>query len=301
VKVLFNFTGCPFTIDFSEQLKGFDLIMAEEDYQYTSYIAYKAAKKYGIPIIVSNERYYLPPFPKYLFLKAIELLFTRRVRNYIPFITTHADSSKQYLQGLEFNKPVHVIHTAINTSKFRIEPSTIIKDKYNLLDRQIIVLTIGRLTEYKNYEKLIEQFSKLPLNYTLIIIGNGKLKDKLEEYISTNKILNVILETNFIEPHIIQEYINSCDVYIQPSLIEPFGIAVREAMVLGKPIIVTKEGGLIEAINGNGLYINKNIDNLKEAIDTCYKNRLAFGKQSIKLAKEYDVHSICKKYLELIK
>lgn len=37
-------------------------------------------------------------------------------------------------------------------------------------------------------------------------------------------------------------YYNSSDIYILPSSVEPFGIAVREAMSLGKPIIVTKEG-----------------------------------------------------------
>jgi len=301
VKVIKNFLGWPYTVDFSQELENFDLIMGEEDYQYTTYVAYLAAKRYNIPIIVSNERYYLPAFPKSLFLKAIEAIYTSKIRSYVPFITVHAGSAKNYLRSIGFKKKIHVIFTAINLNKFKIKKSNLIKDKYKLDRKDKIILTIGRLVPFKNYFRLIEQFSLLPLNYKLIIVGKGELECEFKKYIQERNIKNVILETNFIEPQIIHEYINSSDIYIQPSLIEPFGIAVREAMVLGKPIIVTKEGGMIEAINRNGAYISKEINNLKEKIDLCYKNRKKFSKKSIELSKMYDVSSICDQYLKLIK
>ncbi len=301
VKVIYNFMGWPYTVDFSDQLKDFDLIMGEEDYQYTTYIAYLAAKKYNIKLIVSNERYYLPSFPKSLFLKTIEAMYTSKIRSYVSFLTVHANSAKKYLRSIGFRKKIHVIFTAINLSKFKIKKSNIIREKYNLDKKDKIILSIGRLVPFKNYLKLIEIFSKLPNNYKLIIVGKGYLENEFKTYLLENKVQNIILETNFIEPKTIQEYINSSDIYIQPSLIEPFGIAVREAMVLGKPIIVTKEGGMVEAINGNGFYVSKEISDLKEKIDVCYKNKVKYGLQSRKLAKMYDVSRICNQYLKLIK
>jgi len=301
VKVLYNFLGWPYTIDFSEKLKDFDLILAEEDYQYTSYIAYLAAKRYSIKIIVSNERYYVPKFPKSIFLKTIEAIYTSKIRNYVPFITVHASSAKKYLRSIGFKKNTPVIFTAINLNKFKIKKSNLIQEKHNLNKKDIIVFTIGRLVEFKNYLKLIEQFGKFPKNYKLVIVGKGELESEFRKYIIDNNISNVILETTFLKPNIIQQYMNSSDIYIQPSLIEPFGIAVREAMALGKPIIVTKEGGMIEAINGNGTFISKNLNNLKEKIDDCYKNKIKYSRKSIKLAKMYDVLKICDQYLKLIK
>lgn len=301
VKVLYNFTGWPYTFNFSEKLKYFDLIMAQEDYQYMSYIGYLAAKKYNIKIIVSNERYYLPAFPKSLFLKTIEAIYTSKIRKYIPFITVHANSAKKYLRSIGFNKPIHVIYTAINLNKFKIKKSNLIKEKYNFNKKDIVIFTIGRLVPFKNYFNLIKEFSKLPLNYKLVIVGKGILESEFKDYLINNNIKNIILETNFIEPETVKEYFNSSDIYIQPSNIEPFGIAVREAMALGKPLIVTKEGGMIEAIDQNGYFISKELNGLKQKIDLCIKNKKSFGAASLQLAKQYDVSKICRNYLKLIK
>jgi glycosyltransferase involved in cell wall biosynthesis len=300
IKVIYNFQGFPLTIDFSDQLKDFDLIMAQEDYQYTSYIAYLAAKKYNIKIIVSNERYYLPSFPKSCFLKIIEALFTSKLRNYVDFITVHSNSAKNYLKKIGFKKDIYIIPTPINLSKFKIRKSDLIREKYKFNKNDLIVLTIGRLVPFKNYYNLIAKFGKLPMNYRLVIIGNGVLKSFFKEYIINNNIKNIILEDNFINPELIKEYINSADIYIQPSLVEPFGIAVREAMALGKPLLVTKEGGLIESIDDNGYFISKDLKNLKQKIDACYKNKIIFSKKSLELIKTYDVRKVSDKYLKLI-
>ena len=72
-------------------------------------------------------------------------------------------------------------------------------------------------------------------------------------------------------------------------------------MALGKPLIVTKEGGMIEAIDQNGYFISKELNGLKQKIDLCIKNKKSFGAASLQLAKQYDVSKICRNYLKLIK
>jgi glycosyltransferase involved in cell wall biosynthesis len=41
---------------------------------------------------------------------------------------------------------------------------------------------------------------------------------------------------------------SECDVYAQPSVVEPYGIAILEAMACGKPVIGTKVGGMLDTI-----------------------------------------------------
>jgi len=72
-------------------------------------------------------------------------------------------------------------------------------------------------------------------------------------------------------------------------------------MACGKPIIVTKEGGLKDAIKGNGEFVDYNLSNLRQAIDSCMKNKKEYSKNSIELAKKGDVSTITNKYLSLIK
>ena len=43
-------------------------------------------------------------------------------------------------------------------------------------------------------------------------------------------------------------YYSSCDIYVQPSIIEPYGIGVLEAMACGRPVVGTNVGGMLDTI-----------------------------------------------------
>ncbi|MFH0906338.1 MAG: glycosyltransferase family 4 protein [archaeon] len=301
VPVIFNFRGWPLTKNFSDKLKDFDLIMAQEDYQYMSYIAFLASKKYNIKYIVSNERYISPKFPKSIFLEIIEFLFSTKIRKYANYITVHANSAKEYLLKKGVKKEIKIIPTPINLEKFNQFKSIKLKQIYNFKEKDIVILSQGRLVYNKNYELLIKKFKDLPKNYKLVIVGMGVKKDKLLSIIKENNLDNIFIYDKFVNHEDMPKFINSCDIYIQPSINEPFGIVVREAMACGKPIIVTKIGGMADAIEDNGIYLNNDLSNLREAIDYCYKNRNELSINSLKAVKKYDVKKICKEYLNLIK
>jgi len=298
LKVLINIKGLPIVFNFDDKIKGFDLILAQEDYQYMSYLAYKYAKKNNINFIISNERYKVPVFPKSVLLKTIEFLYSNKIRKH-SIITTHSESARDYLYNCGIKKEIPIIPTPIDTSKFFPKIKNLFREKYSIKSTDIILFSIGRLVPYKNYEKLISAFKELPSNYKLIILGKGYLNSQLKNLIANNK--NIILINDFVNPEDIVDYINSCDIYIQPSINEPFGIVVREAMACGKPIIVTKEGGLKDAICGNGMFLDFNMGNLKQTIDNGMKNQKIYSKNSIELAKKGDTSLIIKKYLALIK
>jgi len=296
--VFINIKGLPIVYNFENKIKGFDLILAQEDYQFMSYQAYKYAKKNKIPFIISNERYKMPAFPKSILLKIIEALYSNNIRKH-SIITTHSESARDYLYNCGIKKEILIIPTPIDTNKFFPKKKNLFREKYSIKNTDVVLFSIGRLVPYKNYEKLIEEFKKLPDNYKLIILGKGYLNERLKKLIDYNK--NIILINEFVNPEYIVDYINSCDIYIQPSINEPFGIVVREAMACGKPIIVTPEGGLKDAIDGNGEFLNFNMDNLKQAINNCIKNKKMYSTNSLELAKKGDVSTITNKYLSLIK
>lgn len=298
LKVLFNIKGLPIVCNFEDKIKSMDLILAQEDYQFMSYQAYKYANKHKINYIISNERYKSPRFPKSLLLNLIELLYSNKIRTN-SIITTHSSSAKKYLLDKGIKKEIPIIPTPIDQNKFHPEEKDLFKNKYSFKNTDTIILSIGRLVPYKNYENLINIFKRFPANYKLIILGKGYLYDKLKLAIGENK--NIILINDFVNPEDIINYINSCDIYIQPSINEPFGIVVREAMACGKPIVVTKEGGLSDAIDGNGVFLNSDLSNLEDAIINCIKNKSKYSKRSIDLAKTGNVSIIIDKYLSLIK
>jgi len=106
-----------------------------------------------------------------------------------------------------------------------------------------------RLTEQKGITYLLQAMpaiiTKIP-NITLIIAGDGYLKDKLEEEAVSLKITGNVL---FVGPRLdIPELLKLFDLYVLPSLWEGLPMVILEAMAASCPIIATDVGGIKSSI-----------------------------------------------------
>ncbi|MDH4423930.1 glycosyltransferase [Bacillus cereus] len=128
------------------------------------------------------------------------------------------------------------------------------------------ILTIGRLVDAKGYDMAIEACYKLKKQgYKLkwYVIGEGNLKSKLENMIKEFHLEETfILLGTFQNPYV---FLKQCDVYVQPSRFEGYGLALAEAKVLQKPIVSTnftvvhnqikdRENGVIVTMNSDAVY-----------------------------------------------
>ena len=116
-------------------------------------------------------------------------------------------------------------------------------------DNKIVIGSVGRLHAVKGYHNLITALSLLANDkIELRIAGSGGEKEPLSDLA---KKLGVSKQVNFlgyIEPEKIPDFLSGLDIYIQPSLAEGFGLSVVEAMIAGKPVIVTPVGSLPEIV-----------------------------------------------------
>lgn len=128
------------------------------------------------------------------------------------------------------------------------------------------IFSAGNLIESKNFVTLIKAFI-LAFNHEenveLSIAGNGKLRKELTELVNNNNRSHQIkllgtqskneMVRNFSESHL----------FALLSLYETFGIVYREAMVVGRPILAYKNGGISENWNDSlGILIEDNDVNL---------------------------------------
>lgn len=104
----------------------------------------------------------------------------------------------------------------------------------------IRVLSIGRFSDAKNFDNVPEICKKIidkGLNIKWYLIGYGG-----DEQLIRNKIAKFNMQDNVViigkkeNPY---PYIRACDAYIQPSRYEGKSVAVREAQILEKPVIIT--------------------------------------------------------------
>jgi glycosyltransferase involved in cell wall biosynthesis len=94
---------------------------------------------------------------------------------------------------------------------------------------------IGSLTERKNVVRLADAFARLGKG-SLTFVGDGPLRPRLEGR------ERVTLAGRVPHDHVLR-YLAAADVVCAPSLIEPFGQAILEAMACGRTVVATRVGG----------------------------------------------------------
>lgn len=136
-------------------------------------------------------------------------------------------------------------------------------------DAGIKLLTVGRLESQKGIDIAIHVAQKLSeknIDYTWYVLGDGSEKEELCKLIKERKLEDrfILLGTR-LNPY---PYFEQCDIYVQPSRHEGYGIAVAEARVLYKPIICTDFTGAREQIrNGvTGLIVPTSIKDIFQAV-----------------------------------
>jgi glycosyltransferase involved in cell wall biosynthesis len=76
----------------------------------------------------------------------------------------------------------------------------------------------------------------------------------------------------------IENFYNSCNIYVQPSVTEGFGIEILEAINCHRPVVVSDGAGGADCVNGCGLVVPKrNIDELAGAIDKLKTDQETFA------------------------
>jgi glycosyltransferase involved in cell wall biosynthesis len=110
-------------------------------------------------------------------------------------------------------------------------------------------LSVGSLSERKNVVRLADAFARLGAG-RLAFVGDGPLRGRLEGRPDVRLVGAV--------PHEhVARWLAACDVLCQPSLVEPFGQSVLEAMAVGRSVVATRIGGPPEFVTADaGLLVD---------------------------------------------
>lgn len=145
-----------------------------------------------------------------------------------------------------------------------------------------VILYFGCLVKYKGVEYLIKAFAKLSeenKEACLIIAGEGPERQRLEKLCKELKLDNRVHFTGFVKEEDKAAFFLLCDVFVHPAIRlatpEEWGLAVNEAMSVGKPVVVTTAVGAKELVkNGVNGYIvpERNVGALYNAIKILINN-----------------------------
>jgi len=101
------------------------------------------------------------------------------------------------------------------------------------------LLFVGRLVPYKGVDVLIDAMAHV--NATALILGDGPLRDALQQRAGALGISNRVAFLGGLEDDEVVAHLHACDAFVLPSLTrqETFGVVQLEAMACGRPVIST--------------------------------------------------------------
>lgn len=133
-----------------------------------------------------------------------------------------------------------------------VEPTDSQK-KYQLRNStdQKIVTFLGRITMQKGPEYFLEAAFRVIQkmdNVRFIMAGKGDLRDSMIRLVAELGISGKIDFPGFIPDNEVQELFYESDIFVMPSVSEPFGLVALEAMQAGLPVIISKQSGVSEIL-----------------------------------------------------
>jgi glycosyltransferase involved in cell wall biosynthesis len=114
-----------------------------------------------------------------------------------------------------------------------------------------IVLFLGRITLQKGPDYFLEAASKVlekEPDVMFVMAGNGDMMYRMIERAGDLNMGHKVLFTGFLKGPAVDRMYDMADVYVMPSVSEPFGITPLEAMSHGVPVVISKQSGVSEVI-----------------------------------------------------
>ena len=114
-----------------------------------------------------------------------------------------------------------------------------------------VVTFLGRITLQKGPEYFIEaayKVLKMMNNVRFVMAGSGDMMERMMRRAASLKITDRFHFTGFLKGRDVFTMLAMSDVYIMPSVSEPFGISPLEAMQSNVPVIISKQSGVAEIL-----------------------------------------------------
>ena len=141
---------------------------------------------------------------------------------------------------------VIVVHNAVEFNGYKNDETFKIKEK----DK--IVLFLGRITLQKGPDYFLYAAKRVleqEPNVKFIMVGSGDMEPFIIEKAAELGISDKVLFAGFLKGDDIDKAYQMADLYVMPSISEPFGITPLEAMRNGVPVLISKQSGVSEVIS----------------------------------------------------
>lgn len=198
----------------------------------------------------------------------------KRLIGSVDEIITPTQKAKGSLIAYGMNKPISIIPTGIDLSRFIIQQQHMekvneLKEKIGIKEDDKVLIFLGRLGKEKNIDEIIINVNELikELNIKMLIVGGGPYMDNLKKLVSDLKLEKNIIFTGMVSPDEVPLYYSLANIFVTASTSETQGLTYIEALASGLPVVCrydeAVEGLIVNGFNG---YMYRNRDEFKQSI-----------------------------------
>ncbi|MDI6801158.1 MAG: glycosyltransferase family 4 protein [Thermodesulfovibrionales bacterium] len=201
---------------------------------------------------------------------------------------------------------ITVVYNGVDLERFKLRNRDKwredIRKRLNVSGDTKVLLFVGSGFQRKGLKTFVEAVSLLKYkNIKALVIGKGDVrsyKTMIRQYdVSDNFI--------FIKPQKeIEKFYAAADIFVLPTLYDPFSNATMEAMAAGLPVITTRNNGVAELIEeGHEGFVMENLIDareLSEKIDVSLGNIEYMGKMARKKAEEFPIEKAIAEFIRII-
>jgi glycosyltransferase involved in cell wall biosynthesis len=144
---------------------------------------------------------------------------------------------------------ITVVHNGIDVGDVKPVPSRVqaLKDAGNK-----IVLFVGRITMQKGPDYFIRAAKRVlefRPNTIFLVSGSGDMERQMIRQAAAEGISDKVFFVGFLRGEELDSIYQSADLYVMPSISEPFGITPLEALANGTPVLISRQSGVAEVLN----------------------------------------------------
>ena len=213
--------------------------------------AWKIAREKRIPLLLRGETSLASVKGSFLRRLAHRGVFTLKFRQPAAFLAVGSLNKQLYRSYGVPDRKIFDVPYAVDNAFFQARAAearpnrTALRASLGLTPDQPIVLFCGKLIPKKDPERLLRAFASLnsPSKAdspppALVFVGDGELRPHLEQ-LATQIAPGQVHFTGFKNQTELPAFYDLCDLFVIPSLFEPWGLVVNEVMNAAKPVIAS--------------------------------------------------------------
>lgn len=204
-------------------------------------------------LAVMTQHFLAPQFTTYRGVKRLAANLAHHwVNRHIAHVIAISDAARAAMM-LRESIPASRITTVRNGISPLEEPDAQrcrkLRREWNFADHQPLIVTVARLAAEKGLSCLLQSLVSVGKTHPearFIVVGEGPMQEQLHREAKSLGVWERVVFTGFRRDA--KDIIAAGDIFVLPSLAEPFGLVLLEAMALRKPVIATRAGGPLEIV-----------------------------------------------------